>query len=445
MESVWTEDTEIKRREPLPGDREVPAVVIGAGLAGILTAYYLQKEGIRTVVLEADRIGSGQTKNTTAKITSQHNLIYSRLIRTFGRRMAEHYASANETAIGEYERLIREKGIRCDFARCPAYLYTQTRPELLKQETEAAASLGIQATFGTGCELPFPVAGVTRFQGQARFHPLKFLAGMAEEVEVYEQTKVLKVEGRRVETARGTVTAEHIVFASHYPFLNVPGWYFARMHQERSYVLALEGAERLEGMYLGIDQGGLSFRSSGDLLLLGRRPPDRGEPQGRRGTGLCAAAGQGGGNLSRMPGNSPLVSPGLRDPGRASLYRQVFQAQAMLVCGHGLRKMGHDHGHGKRPRPDGSDRRAGMPGRGYFFTPPALHGTGGKRAGGAWRAHGERPGKASPAFGEQGNRAKLPPHGLQAGVEPGGGELRLPLPWLPVPQGRPPHRRPGSD
>ena len=87
MESVWTEDTEIRRREPLPGDREVPAVVIGAGLAGILTAYYLQKEGIRTVVLEADRIGSGQTKNTTAKITSQHNLIYSRLIRTFGRRM----------------------------------------------------------------------------------------------------------------------------------------------------------------------------------------------------------------------------------------------------------------------------------------------------------------------------------------------------------------------
>lgn len=269
MESIWTEDTEIRRREPLPGDLDVPAAVIGAGLAGILTAYFLQKAGIRAIVLEADRIGSGQTKNTTAKITSQHNLIYSRLIQTFGRRMAEHYAGANEAAIGEYERLIREKGIDCDFTRCPACLYSQTGPELMKREAEAAASLGIQASFGTGCELPFPVAGVTRFQNQARFHPLKFLAGMAEEVEVYEQTKVLKVEGRRVETARGTVTAEHIVFASHYPFLNVPGYYFARMHQERSYVIALEGAERLEGMYLGIDRGGLSFRSSGDLLLLG--------------------------------------------------------------------------------------------------------------------------------------------------------------------------------
>lgn len=286
MKSVWTEDTEIRRREPLPGDMEVPAVVIGAGLAGILTAYYLQQEGIRAVILEADRIGSGQTKNTTAKVTSQHNLIYSRLIRTFGRRMAEHYASANEAAIGEYERLIQEKGIHCDFTRCPACLYSQTGTELLKREAEAAASLGIRASFGTSCELPFPVAGVTRFERQARFHPLKFLAAMAEEVEVYEQTKVLKVEGRKVETVRGTVTAEHIVFAAHYPFINVPGFYFARMHQERSYVLALEGAERLEGMYLGIDRGGLSFRSSGDLLLLGGGSHRTGvNPKDRAGAG----------------------------------------------------------------------------------------------------------------------------------------------------------------
>lgn len=269
MQSVWSEDTQIRRRESLAGDMEAAAVVIGAGLAGILTAYYLKQAGIRAVVLEADRIGSGQTKNTTAKITSQHNLIYDRLIRTFGRSMAEHYATANEAAIGEYERLILEKGIACDFARCPAYLYSRTGTELLKREAEAAQSLGIKASFETECELPLAVAGVTGFENQARFHPLKFLAEMAEEVEVYEQTKVLKVEGRRVETARGTVTAEHIVFAAHYPFINVPGYYFARMHQERSYVAALEGAERLRGMYLGIDRDGLSFRTCGDLVLLG--------------------------------------------------------------------------------------------------------------------------------------------------------------------------------
>lgn len=286
MESVWMEGSKIRKREPLPGDMEAQAVVIGAGLAGILTAYYLNRAGIRAVVLEADRIGSGQTKNTTAKITSQHNLIYDRLIRTFGRRMAGHYASANEAAIGEYERLILEKGIDCDFARCPAYLYSQTGDELLKREAEAAESLGIKASFRTDCELPFPVAGATGFEHQAKFHPLKFLTALAEEVEVYEQTKVLKAEGRRVETARGCVTAEHIVFAAHFPFINVPGYYFARMYQERSYVAALEGAGRLEGMYLGIDRDGLSFRSCGDLLLLGG---------GGHRTGLNKGAGAGGG------------------------------------------------------------------------------------------------------------------------------------------------------
>lgn len=269
MESIWMEGSEIRKREPLSGDIEVPVVVIGAGLAGILTAYYLKKEGIRAVVLEAGRIGSGQTKNTTAKITSQHNLIYSRLIQTFGRRMAEHYASANEAAIVEYEKLIQEKGIDCGFARCPAYLYSQTETELLEREAESAESLGIKASFETGCELPFPVAGVTRFACQARFHPLQFLTGIAEDVEVYEETKALKVDGSKVETDRGIVTAEHVVFATHYPFINVPGYYFARMRQERSYVVALEGVERLEGMYIGIDREGLSFRSFGDLLLLG--------------------------------------------------------------------------------------------------------------------------------------------------------------------------------
>lgn len=290
MESIWMEETEIRKREPLPGDMEAEAVVIGAGLAGILTAYYLKQAGIRTVVLEADRIGSGQTKNTTAKITSQHSLVYGQMIQTFGRRMAEHYAGANEAAIKEYERLIREKGIDCDFARCPAYLYSRTEETLLRQEAEAAKSLGIEASFETDCELPFSVAGVTKFAHQAKFHPLRFLAKMAEEVEVYEQTKVLKAEGRRVETGRGCVTAEHIVFAAHFPFINIPGYYFARMYQERSYVLALSGAPRLEGMYLGVDPGGLSLRRAGQSLLLGGQSHRTGVQKNRPYRALASSA-----------------------------------------------------------------------------------------------------------------------------------------------------------
>ena len=101
------------------------------------------------------------------------------------------------------------------------------------------------------------------------FHPLKFLKWAAEDLELYEHTPVLAVHGDQLALPQGTVTAGHIIFATHYPFLNFPGLYFTRMHQERSYVAAVEGAAELDGAYYGIDPGGLSFRNWGPYLLVG--------------------------------------------------------------------------------------------------------------------------------------------------------------------------------
>ena len=154
MESIWTAETKIREREALPGDMEVDAVVIGAGMAGVLSAYYLHKEGVRTVVLEADRIGSGQTKNTTAKITSQHGLLYDRIIQTMGTRKAFAYAWANEEAIDEYERLILEKGIDCDFTRCPSYLYSRTKENPLRRQKPVSTLL---LRRNASCLLRWPV------------------------------------------------------------------------------------------------------------------------------------------------------------------------------------------------------------------------------------------------------------------------------------------------
>ena len=87
-ESIWSRTTEIPPRRPLPGDVTADAAVIGAGMAGMLTAFLLSRRGISVIVLEADRIAGGQTKNTTAKITSQHGLFYQKLIRTAGKERA---------------------------------------------------------------------------------------------------------------------------------------------------------------------------------------------------------------------------------------------------------------------------------------------------------------------------------------------------------------------
>ena len=86
---------------------------------------------------------------------------------------------------------------------------------------------------------------------------------------IYEHTPVQNVEGDLLTTPYGTVKAKHIVFACHFPFINIPGMYFARLHQERSYVLALDNAPQVEGMYICAEEGGWSFRNYGELLLMG--------------------------------------------------------------------------------------------------------------------------------------------------------------------------------
>ena len=270
MDSIWSQTCSIKERPPLPGDMETEVAVIGAGLAGVLIASALRDAGARVVVLEADRIASGQTRNTTAKITSQHGAIYRKLTQTLGEDKARQYAMANEAALAEYRRIIDENGIDCDFEEQSAYVYGDDA-EALRAEAECAAALGLPASFAEKTTLPFPAAGAVRFEHQAQFHPLKFLKAVSEPLTIYENTRVQEVDEHRLITNRGTVTAEKIVFACHYPFVNFPGLYFARMHQERSYVLALENAPPMDGMWIFADGAAnpYSFRTWQNLLLLG--------------------------------------------------------------------------------------------------------------------------------------------------------------------------------
>lgn len=268
--TIWS-DTGMPRRNPLPGDCSTEIVVIGGGMAGILTAYYLQKKGKQVMVLEADRIGSGQTIGTTAKITSQHNIIYQKLIQNVGLSQAKLYAAANQTAITEFKNLIQKNSIFCGYKELPAYLYSTTVSEPMRRETEAARKLGIQANFVSEIELPFSIRGAVCFEKQAQFHPMEFLQMIAMPLTVYESTTVISVNGRKVRTNHGTVTAQTIIFACHYPFVNIPGFYFTRLFQKRSYVLAVKHTPPINGMYLGIEKEGLSFRQAEEYLLIGGR------------------------------------------------------------------------------------------------------------------------------------------------------------------------------
>ncbi|ASY50912.1 FAD-dependent oxidoreductase [Clostridium perfringens] len=269
MKSVWSESCKFRKRDALNKDIKTDVLVIGAGIAGVLTAYMLKQKGREVVLIDAAEIASGNTKNTTAKITSQHDLIYSKLIAEFGEEKARQYAKANELAIKKYKEIIEDKRIECDFEEKPAYVYSLNEIDVLKEEVEAAKNLGIDAEFVDEANLPFKINGAVKFNNQAQFNPLKFLKGISNELIIYENTRALEIKENLVVTSGGNITANNIVVATHYPIMNAPGYYFMKMHQERSYVLALENTSEIDGMYIDINKEGYSFRTYNNLLLLG--------------------------------------------------------------------------------------------------------------------------------------------------------------------------------
>jgi glycine/D-amino acid oxidase-like deaminating enzyme/nitrite reductase/ring-hydroxylating ferredoxin subunit len=269
MDSIWRMECEFPKREQLTKDMKVEVAIVGAGMVGILTAYLLKQKGIDAVILEANEIASGQTQNTTAKITSQHGVNYDKLITHFGKEKALYYAAANEEAISMYENIIKENNISCHFERLPSYLYTLNDAEKIEKEVDAARSLAIDAEFTTDTTLPFDVKGAVKFNNQAMFHPLEFLQEIVKHLNIYEHTMVRDIKDQIILTDHGKVKANHIVLSCHYPFINIPGYYFARMHQERSYVLCINNTPKLDGMYKDESDTGFSFRNYKDMILLG--------------------------------------------------------------------------------------------------------------------------------------------------------------------------------
>ena len=269
MKSVWSESCKLKKRGTLKKDIKTDILIIGAGIAGLLTAHMLKKSGRDVILIDGDEIASGNTKNTTAKITSQHDLIYNKLILEFGEEKARQYAKANELAIEKYKEIIKERKIDCDFEDKAAYIYSLNEIDILKEEVEAAKKVGINAEFVEKADLPFEIKGAVKFNNQGQFNPLKFLKNISEDLIIYENTRALEVKDNLVVTNRGDITANSIVIATHYPIINIPGYYFMKMHQERSYVIALENVNDIDGMYIDADEEGYSFRTYKDLLLLG--------------------------------------------------------------------------------------------------------------------------------------------------------------------------------
>ena len=267
MESIWLHTAKLPKFERLERKIKTDVLIIGGGLAGLLCAYALSKEGIDYVLIEAERIGAGTTGYTTAKITSQHGLIYSELFRRFGAEKTRMYLEANESALEQYRKLAQ--GIDCDFEEKDSAVYSTDRKDRIEQELDTLERIGYSADGLTQLPIPISIEGAVRFKRQAQFNPLKFLQGIVPGLNIYEGTAARAFEGRTVRTEKGSIRAEQIIVATHFPLFNKHGAYFLKMYQDRSYVLALERGPDMGGMYRDEKKTGFSFRNYQGMLLLG--------------------------------------------------------------------------------------------------------------------------------------------------------------------------------
>lgn len=278
MHSLWTEDVIMPKFKPLQGDLHTHVLIIGGGMAGILCAYRLQAQGVPYALVEAEELCSGVTKNTTAKITSQHGMIYAAMTRRFGEAYTKRYLEANERALGEYRKLCRH--IDCDFEERPSAVYSLDDRKKPEAEIDCLQKIGYPAKYRWELPLPFAIAGAVEFPHQAQFHPLKFAAAISSGLNIYEHTKVLEMTSHAAVTEHGTITADKIIAATHFPFINKHGGYYLKQYQHRSYVIAYENAPDVGGMYVDESNGGLSFRNYRELLLIGGCGARTGKPCG---------------------------------------------------------------------------------------------------------------------------------------------------------------------
>ena len=267
MESIWEKEAQRARFDTLKGNKSTDVLVIGGGIAGILCTYQLKHAGVDCLLVEATEICAGITKNTTAKITLQHGLIYDKTVRRFGVDKARLYAEAQIQAGKQYARLC--ENIDCDYETRDFYVYSLNDRKKIEREVTALNRIGVKTELTDAKELPFKAAGAVRVKDQAQFHPLKFLYSIAKDLPICEHTKVVELMPHRAKTNYGEITYQKLIIATHFPMLNKHGLYPFKLYQHRSYVIALKGSPKISGMYVDESGAGLSLRNYGSLLLLG--------------------------------------------------------------------------------------------------------------------------------------------------------------------------------
>lgn len=279
MNSYWINSEKNKEKyNKLEKNIETDICIIGGGITGISTAYYLTKENLKVTVLDMGKIGFQTTGNSTAKITSQHGLFYKYLKDSKGEDFARLYYDANEDAIKNIKKIVEKENIECDLECQSAYVLAANREEVqkVKDEVEVVRGFGGHAEYlerediDKNLLILNPLAAI-RFKNQAQFNSYKYTIELAKVCKnlganIYENTKVVDVRDEKdyyyLETEDGyKIKAKYLVITTKYPIINIPGFYFMKMYQSTSYGISIPVKEKLfDGMYITSTNPKVSLR-----------------------------------------------------------------------------------------------------------------------------------------------------------------------------------------
>lgn len=279
MNSYWINSEKNKEKyNKVEKNIETDICIIGGGITGISTAYYLTKENLKVTVLDMGKIGFQTTGNSTAKITSQHGLFYKYLKDSKGEDFARLYYDANEDAIKNIKKIVEKEKIQCDLECQSAYVLAANREEVqkVKDEVEVVRGFGGHAEYlerediDKNLLILNPLAAI-RFKNQAQFNSYKYTIELAKVCKnlganIYENTKVVDVRDEKdyyyLETEDGyKIKAKYLVITTKYPIINIPGFYFMKMYQSTSYGISIPVKEKLfDGMYITSTNPKVSLR-----------------------------------------------------------------------------------------------------------------------------------------------------------------------------------------
>jgi glycine/D-amino acid oxidase-like deaminating enzyme/nitrite reductase/ring-hydroxylating ferredoxin subunit len=270
--SYWNATAPASAFPALAGEIEADVAIVGGGIVGVTAARILKDRGLKVALVEARRVGEEVTGKSTAKITSQHNIIYTIIERKFGEAGARLYADANQTGLATIRALAERHRIACNLETKPAFTYTREEDEVdaIEKEVEVARRFGLPASTTRDTGLPFGVLAAMRWDDQAQFHPVRYVKGLAETIpgdgcHVFEASRVIEWDPHRIATETGSVRARHVVMATHLPLGQIGLFYTENYPHMHPVIMGRVEAGRVPGgMYISVEEPRHSARGHRD-------------------------------------------------------------------------------------------------------------------------------------------------------------------------------------